>query len=337
MNRIRIAVIGTGSSAQVVHIPLWKKIDDVEVVAVCDINKAKANWVADRFTIPHAFHSEDELLKSGLAEAVDVCVPTNIHMRVAVDALSAGAHVLVEKPIARNYEEAKRMVDAAEQYERNLMVAMNLRFRSDAMALKKFAAEGELGDIFYAKGGWLRRKERRGERSWFTDRRIAGGGVFMDLGIQVLDLGLWLMGNPTAESVKAVTYNSVTGLSVEDAVGGLIRFSNNASLSIETSWGLFADKDVFYTNLFGTQGGALLNPLRIHKELHGNMVNVTPAREESPSNIYKRSCQNELVHFVDALQNGVPLESAGVESLERMRITDAIYESARSGAEVRLQ
>jgi predicted dehydrogenase len=337
MNRIRIAVIGTGSIAQVVHIPLWKRIEGAEVVAVCDINKAKARWVADRFKIPHVFHSEDALLKSGLAEAADICVPTNVHMRVAVDSLSAGLHVLVEKPIALNYDEAKQMVEAAERYDRHLMVAMNVRFRQDARTLKNFASGGELGDIFYAKMGWLRRKEKRGERTWFTDRRISGGGVLMDLGVQMLDLGLWLMGNPVAESVKAVTYNRVAGLDVEDAVGSFIQFTNGSACSMEASWSLYGEKDVFYANLFGTQGGALLNPLRIHKELHGSMVNVTPARENSLSNIYKRSYQNELMHFVDALQNGVKLESTGRESLERMRIVDAIYESAKTGTEVRLQ
>ncbi len=336
MNRIRIAVIGTGSIAQVVHIPLWKKIDGAEVVAVCDINKAKANWVADRFKIPHVFHSEDDLLKSGLVDAADICVPTNIHMRVAVDSLSAGLHVMVEKPIARNHQEARRMVEAAQRYDRHLMVAMNVRFRQDARTLKNFATSGELGEVFYAKAGWLRRKEKRGEKTWFTDRRISGGGVLMDLGVQMIDLGLWLMGNPKAESVKAVTYNRVAGLEVEDAVGSFIQFTNGAAFSIEASWSLFGEKDVFYTNLFGTQGGALLNPLRIHKELHGSMVNVTPAVKESPSNLYKRSYQNELEHFIQVLQQGIPLESPGTESLERMRIIDAVYQSAESGKEVRL-
>lgn len=333
---IPIGVIGTGSIAQVAHIPLWKRIEGAEVVAVCDINRAKAQWVADRFKIPHAFDSDQELLSSGLVEAVDICVPTNHHMDVAVAALSAGLHVLVEKPMARNSDEARRMVEAAEQAGCQLMVAMNVRFRRDAMILKNFTAGGELGEIFFAKAGWLRRKPKRGERSWFTDRRIAGGGVLMDLGVQMLDLAMWLMGNPVPKSVKALTYNRVANLEVEDAVSALIEFANGSALSLEASWSLFGEKDVFYTNLFGTQGGALLNPLRIHKELHGSMVNVTPAREDAATNLYKRSYQNELTSFVDGLRRGQPLEPSGRESLERMLIIDAIYESSKSGSEVRL-
>lgn len=334
--KIRIAVVGTGAIAQVIHIPQWKRMEQVELIAVCDVVKAKAAWIAEKYRVPHTFGDIDEVLKLEELDAVDICTPTASHTSLAIAALSARKHVLVEKPMARNYEESRAMVAAAREYNRKLMVGMNVRFRQDARILHRSLRGGELGEIFYAKTGWLRRREKMVGRNWFVHKDISGGGVMMDLGVQMLDLGLWLMGNPDAASVQASTYNKVTGFDVEDSVAALLRLNNGATLGVEASWTLFAERDSFYTTLFGTHGGALLQPLRIHKEVQGRIVNVTPTKTIQPGNLYKRSYQDELHHFVEALTSGSRLSSSGEEILERMRIVDAIYESAQSGREVKL-
>ncbi|NIR48687.1 Gfo/Idh/MocA family oxidoreductase [candidate division KSB1 bacterium] len=334
--KVKIGVVGTGAIAQTSHIPIWKKLKHAEIVAVCDVNKNKAQWVAEKFGIRHFFDDPDDLLKIDEIQAVDVCTPTQSHPAVAMSALASGKHVLVEKPMARNFEESQRMVEAAKEDNKLLMVAMNVRFRQDAIVLKSFIKNGELGEIFYAKTGWLQRKERLARQTWFSEAEIAGGGVFMDLGIQMLDVGLWLMGNHKAESVKATTYNKIAQLQVEDSAAAFVKLTNGATLTMEVSWTLLSERDFFYTNLFGTQGGALLNPLRIHKELHGNLVNVTPDREESPTNLYKKSYETEIRHFVECLRGEGELSCSGEEALERMRIIDAVYESAKTGREVTL-
>jgi len=333
---IKVGIIGTGAIAQVSHLPAWKRNEDAEIVALCDINKNKVQFVAEKYGVAHVFHDPEELLRLPELDAVDICTPTHTHMELAIAALSADKHVLVEKPMARNYQESERMVKEAERRGKHLMVAMNVRFRRDAHILQSFTAKGELGEIFYAKTGWLRRKERVVPRSWAVEKEMAGGGVFMDLGIQMLDVGLWLMGNPSPQSVKANIYNRVTQLPVEDSAAVFISLSNGATLTVEVSWTLLSDKDFFYTNLFGTHGAALLNPLRIHKELHGNLVNVTPARSETPANLYKKSYANEIEHFVCCLRGEATLISSGAENLSRMRIVDAVYESAQTGREVQL-
>lgn len=332
--KTRIGVIGAGAIAQVTHIPIWNKLEDVEIIAVCDKNKNKAQWVAEKYDIRHAVTDAEQLLEIEEIQAVDICTPTHSHVELCTAALSSGKHVLVEKPMARNYEEAKEMADCANEYGMKLMVGMNVRFRQDAIVLKKFTQNGEIGKIFYAKTGWLRRRESLVHRTWFADKEISGGGVFMDLGIQMLDVGLWLMGNGRAESVMASTYNTISTLPVEDSAAVFVRLDNGATLTIEVSWTLLMDRDFFYTNLFGDHGGALLNPLRIHKELHGNLVNVTPAKEETPQNLYKKSYENELRYFIDSLRDETVLVTSPEENLERMRIVDAVYESAKSGREV---
>jgi predicted dehydrogenase len=336
MEKVRVAIIGAGGIAQVAHIPVWKKLENVELVAVCDTVKTRAKAVAEKYKIPQHFTRDEDLLKRDDVDAVDICVPTNMHERLTIDALSAGKHVLVEKPMSRTVEEGEKMVRAARQHKRSLMVAMNVRFRYDAANLKSFIDGGELGEVFYAKAGWLRRQKKWTEHAWLFQKKISGGGVLMDLGVQMLDMALWLLGNVKAKSVKAHLYSHVAKLDVEDTAVALVHFENGVTLNLEVSWTFLREEDLFYANLLGTRGDAQLNPLRVTKELHGNLVNLTPSKSETPTNLYKNSYENELRHFIACLRDGAPMLSAGDESLERMRLIAAMYESANRGKEVAL-
>jgi len=159
--------------------------------------------------------------------------------------------------------------------------------------------------------------------------------VLMDLGVQMLDLSLWLLGNPKVVSVTATKYVTDPRKDVEDTVAAFLILEGGASLSLEVSWALLLEKNFPYLNLFGTDGAALLNPFRIHKELNGNLLNVTPALE-STKNIYKQSYEQELDHFIRCLTQGErPLASAE-EGRDLMQVIDAIYQSAEARREVRL-
>src|SRR3990172_5846593 len=221
--KLKIGVIGVGKIAQVTHIPIWNKLENVEILAVCDKNKSKAKWLADKYNIKHVFDNAEALYKIEEISAVDICTPTQSHMDLSIAALSSGKHVLIEKPIARNFTESEKMVQCAKDNNKMLIVTINVRFRQDAMILKTFTQNGELGDIFYAKAGWLRRRESLVHKHWFAEKEIAGGGVFMDLGIQMLDVSLWLMGDLKAERVTASLYNNISGISVEDSAAVFIR------------------------------------------------------------------------------------------------------------------
>ncbi len=336
MKNIRLAIIGAGSIAQVAHIPNWKNIPGVELVAVCDTHKARARGVAEKYGIPHFFTDDESVLKMDDIDAVDICAPTNMHKTLAINALSAGKHVLVEKPMSRTVEEAEQMVRAAKQHKRKLMVAMNVRFWRDVVNLRQFIENGELGEIFYAKCGWLRRQEKWTERAWLFDKKYSGGGVLMDLGIQILDMTLWLFGNKKVKSVKAATYNHVAKLEVEDAAVGFIQLEDGSTIALEVGWTLLTPQDKLYADVYGTKGGAVLNPLRVIKAMKEGLVNITPQMDESPSYRYKLSYRDELRHFVQCLREDKPMLSSGAESLERMRVLEAMYQSAHLGKEVKL-
>lgn len=335
--KIKIGIVGAGHIAQVVHIPIWKTIADAEVVAVCDKIKAKARWVAEKLHIDRYYGDLDEMLKSDDIDAVDICTETASHKELAVAALSAGKHVLVEKPMARTYQEAKAMVDTARKYERHLMVAMNVRFRRDAITLKSFVDGNELGDIIYAKSGWVsRRNFSKITDRWLYNREISGGGVLMDLGIQMLDAASWLLGDLQPVSVKAVTFHRVPNLSVEDSAICMLQYESGTVLSLEVSWTIMTEKDLLYVNLYGTEGTALINPLRVYKSIRGKMVNITPSTDEGANIRYRRSYKNELRHFVACLNKNIPMQADAAEVAERLRILEALYRSAEAGKEITL-
>jgi predicted dehydrogenase len=333
-NHLNVGVVGLGWIAQVIHLPILEKLPDATVVAVCDIDKARARYVSEKHGIKRVYTDIHEMLKQDDIQAVHVCTTTDTHADVAISSLEGGKDVLVEKPLARTYTEAARIVEAANRSGKKLMVGMNNRFRPDAMILRSFIEAGELGDIFYTKGGWLAKGGR--DRSWKMRKEIAGGGVFIDMGIVILDLSLWMMGYPHVEKVTAKTYYHETE-NVEDSAVAMLGMENETTITIEVSWSLNIEDDFFYCNVFGKNGSARLNPLRLNKQMHGSLVNMTPAKLEKPQSLFKRSYENEIRHFVGAARGLHPIISTGEEALQRMRIVAAIYESARSGKQVMIK
>ncbi|HYM19600.1 MAG TPA: Gfo/Idh/MocA family oxidoreductase [Candidatus Kapabacteria bacterium] len=336
MDTIKLALVGAGNVGQVVHLPILKRMPDVEVVAVVDPDERKAKAVAARFGIHSTFKTIDALLGSGLGSeinAVDVCTPTDQHSVPAIASLESGKDVLVEKPIARTAKEAKAIADVADKYGRKLMVGMNNRFRPDTMILKSFIENKELGPIYYIKSGWL--KQQSSVATWQQQKEKAGGGVFIDLGIVMLDMALWLMNYPEVTTVSATTYYQFTK-KVEDSAAVFIRLADGVTLTIETSWTFHREGDFFYCNVFGKQGSAFINPLRVFKQVAGNLVNLTPAKTESQVALYKKSYENELRHFINACRGIVTLTSTGEESVKRMKVVEAIYQSATKQKEIAL-
>ncbi len=335
MQKARIAVVGLGTVGQTVHLPILSKIPEAEIVAVCDLESSKAEFVAKKYEIPRYYADLNEMLKHEDAlDGVDICTSTFAHLDASLAALESKRHILVEKPLARTYEEASKIVSTAKRHQRKVMVGMNNHFRPDAMILKSMIQGGELGKIFYAKAGWLRKLMTKSP--WLTRKEKSGGGVVLDLGIVMLDLAFWLMGFPESKEVIAANYSHNTK-GVEDSSIVFIKMKDGSTLTIESSWSFESATDFFYCDCYGTDGGGSLNPFRIVKRMHGNQVNVTPVSHETPQTLYWKSYDNELRHWVGALRGLHPVVSTGDEALQRMKIVDAIYQSAKKGKSVVLK
>lgn len=331
MSKTQLAIVGLGGIAQVNHIPILSKMNDVEIAAVCDLEYSKAKTIASKYGIKKCYKDFDKMLEENPeVAAVIITAQTDAHKELAIKSFAAGKDVLVEKPIARNYAEAEDIVEAAKKYKKKLMIGMNNRFRTDAMLMKTFVKGKEIGEPFYVKTGWT--KTQSSDQKWFLEREKAGGGVFLDNGIVMLDLGMWMLGFPEPMSVSAVNYNHNTK-NVEDSSIVFVKFKNGSTLTIETSWSLQREGELFYCNVFGKTGSSAINPLRIYKRMADKLYDITP-KVVMPPNQFKKSYELELQHFIKVINNEADIISNGDEALTRMRIVDAIYKSAQLGKEV---
>jgi predicted dehydrogenase len=331
---VRIGIIGAGAVAQVCHIPAYRRLASVRLAAVCDSDLGKARRVAKRFGIPVAVEDAGELVSRDDVDAVDICTPNHLHAPIALAALRAGKHVLCEKPFTTSLKEAESVVRAGDEAERVVMCAFNNRFRHDSQVLRRFIDKGELGKVDFVRVGWMKRRMDRRQRSWVDRKPLAGGGVLMDIGQQILDLALWLLGGPKVETVTASI--AATGRrDVEDSVAAFLRLSGGTTVTAVASWSFLTEQDVNFVEVFGTDGSAFLSPLRILKEMHGERTNVTPSLE-APRSLYRQSYEIEMDHFVRCVRDGLVPMSPGRDGAYVMRIVGAIYQSASSGREVRL-
>jgi len=331
-DKVRVALLGLGSIAQVVHLPILSQLKYAELTGVCDVDRSKARAIAARFKIPTVFQSDAEAFASPDVDAVVICTPSHLHESQAVAALQAGKHTLVEKPLALTPEGASSVIAAAEAAGCVLQVAMNNRFRPDSQALKPFLTGGELGGIFLARGAWLNRKVRSPRPTWRHRLATAGGGAFMDVGVQILDLALWLLQFPKVSSVYA-HMNRPQDMEVEDSATVVLRLGDGGAVSVSVSWSLVADRDFHNLRLLGTRGSGTIAPLSVFKELDTGLIDVTPQLPAHRENLYTMSYRNELQYFLESVRSPVPPPRPR-EQVELMRLVSLAYRSSEERREV---
>ncbi len=334
MERLKVAVVGVGSIAQVVHLPVLQKIDDVDVVAICDVDEAKVVPIMEKFNIPKWYGQVDRLFKEEDLDAVHICTPNHYHYPMAYLALKNKVHVFVEKPIAIKASDGEKLRNMATQNNLEILVGMQNRFRDDVQVLKEFIEKEELGDIFYIKSGWLKQWSRKPLKGWQIQKDISGGGVLSDLGSQLIDLALFLTGMPKIKSVRLFDYSIYPDVSVEDSALAVIELQSGSSITIEVSWRMHLEKDMIYTHVFGNKGAAYLNPLRINKEMHGNLVNVTPFASDNTAARFTKAYEREIRHFYRVIRGQDQNQSPAEDGVRIARIIEALYKSARTGTEV---
>ena len=332
MEKIKVAIAGLGGITQIMHLPILEKAKDAEIVAICDKEFNKVKNLLRKKNLAKGYRDVDTMLSENPEiDAVIIATRTDNHTETAIKCLEAGKHVFVEKPIAINAAEAKKIVNVAEKSGKHLMVGMNNRFRTDSMLQRNFVKGKELGEIFYVKTGWL--KQQSSDQKWFTEMDKAGGGVVMDNGIVMLDLGMWMLGFPEVKSVSSVNYkhNSKT---VEDSNFTFVKFKNGACLTIEVSWSFLRSGEFFYCNVFGTNGSATINPLRISKMVNQQVFDITPKNIKVAPASYRSSFETELNYFIGAVKGTHQPISTGKEALAVMEVIDAVYKSAKAGKEI---
>lgn len=332
-NTIQVAVLGTGAIAQVAHLPILSRMRGVELAAVFDSDRAKARAIAERLGVSRVSRSAEELWSDPEIDAVIVCTPSHLHEEQVLEGISSGKHVFCEKPLALTAEGARRILET-EGADSRLVVGMNQRFRPDAVALKSFVAGSELGELFYLRAGWLNRQMGRRSRSWRQQKTRAGGGALMDLGLQMLDLCLWMLDYPVPERIVAQLHGR-SG-EVEDSAVLLLHLEGGRVINLEVTWALIAERERQYVHIFGDSGSASLGPLKVYKEMDSGLLDVTPQLMPGRENQFTASYRLELAHFLDVVRGEEPAQPP-TEQVALMRVIEAAYRSAEEGREVSLR
>lgn len=349
MEKIKVGIIGTGSISHL-HMAGYLALKNVEVVACCDVNEKRAFDFAKKYNVGRVFTDYNEILKMEDLDAVSICTWNNGHAPITIAAIKANKHVLCEKPPAMNVYEAFEMEKAAKESDKLLMIGFVRRFGKNTKIIQDFISKGTLGDIYYAKTSCVRRCGNPG--GWFSDKKRSGGGPLIDLGVHMIDLARYLLGKPHAVTVNGSTFSNIGPRNnvkmvdryrpadvddfcdVEDIAIAMIRFDNGTVLNVETSFSQHIKEEKLTLELYGTKGGAVIEPeMEIFTEDNDYLVDLKPRFTED-EDIFEANFKAETAHFIDCIANGTKCINPVEDGVELMKILDAIYLSAETGHEI---
>ncbi|MDR0933318.1 MAG: Gfo/Idh/MocA family oxidoreductase [Victivallales bacterium] len=353
MKKLKAGVIGLGMGYN--HLAGYMKHPDVEVVAVADRIESKREKVKKEFSLPKVYAEGIDLIKNEKLDILSVAVPNNQHRDLTIAGLEAGANVLCEKPMAMNTAEAQEMLERAKKLGLKLGIDFSYRFAPQSLAMKELVDSGALGEIYYGRSVWLRRRgvpglasgfnTQGGNGSWFFNKCESGGGPLIDLGVHRLDLALWLMGYPEPAWVMGSTYCALAGklaakcdlkYTVEDLACAMIKFKNGATLELDAAWAAnIKENEQMSTRLLGDKGGLYqynLNEgytydIEYYQEIGGKQFD---SKLHSSHDV-----RDAFWLFADAVRDNTPFLVQPEEGVTVMRLLDAIYESARSGSPIK--
>jgi predicted dehydrogenase len=352
LSTVRFGLVGAGAIAHHAADAILRHAD-ARLVAVQDLHLERLKTLQKKHSLEFAHEKVEELLANNSVDAVYIAVPNKFHIPLAIQALEAGKHVILEKPFAMNAVEAEKAINIAKKAGLVLNVGMNQRFTGDSQKIKQLVEDGVFGEIYHAKAYWRRRTGIPKLGTWFGSKEVAGGGSLYDIGVHMLDLCLYTIDNFEPVSVVGATYTKFgnrglgeggwglsdkapeTVFDVDDFASAFIRFKNGATVTLDTTWACHQQSaNVENVEIFGTEAGATLRPARLFR-----------AGAASPSNYevldeikvpLKHAHSDRFHNFINHLLGKEELVTSTHQALVVQKILDAIAESNKTGKEVRL-
>lgn len=353
MGDVRVGVIGVGGHGRGRHLIPLTRTPGAKVVAACDTNTWTLDNVCREFHIAGYTDYREMIEREGL-DAVSIATPSGLHHRIAVDCLRRGVHALVDKPLGANLQEVTEVVEAAKSANRVLMVGFWSRFSPALRYGIELREAGQLGEPYYAYGYLVRRRGIPGKPT-FIDKELSGGrGVLLDIGCYMLDNLLALTGFDKPVSACGATYTKFgrdpeeikfnwgswdpTRFELEDFAAGFVRFDSGLTMVIETAWAANVSHrgEVGRLRVLGAKGGLeaegheALTDIGFHSRTSSFLTDTKPLlpNADLPLEMTKA--------FIKSIQEGVEPPVTGWQSIILHAIMDAIYESASTGKEVRI-
>lgn len=355
-DKLRIGIIGSGGIAGA-HARAYLKMPDVEIVAVADVVPGRAQAFIDKFEMAsaNAYQDHSELLREDL-DGVSICTPNVAHHQTSVDALNAGKHVLVEKPMSVTLDQAIDMVEASKRANKLLSIGFQPRYDPNMKTLKDIVQSGLLGQVYYVQLGGGRRRGMPG--GTFIRKDLAGAGALADIGCYSLDLALNTLGYPKPLTVSAFTSNhfgtnptyhpEADKFEVEDFGGAMIRLEGGIVLNFTISWAMHMDT-LGATMFLGTDAGLKITPagsgpwsgvwdgsigsMTVYHDIMGNHTeSPIPIRSHNVDVFYEK-----VRDFATAVIEGRPAPIPGEQIVRNQAIIDGIIRSSELGREVNIE
>jgi predicted dehydrogenase len=340
---MKAAVIGCGAQGRGGHVGNYARMDDVELLAVCDVNRERAQTVAEEFNVPHVYSNYREMLDNHNFDLVSVCTPHALHKDQTVDAFDAGANVICEKALAVSSAEAEEMIAACKRNGKKMSMGLQNRGRAEGRALKQFITEGGLGKIYYTRVVSGHVMSIPGY-SVFHNKALSGGGVLYSTAVHTLDLANFIIGDPTPVAAMGTMYQKVRQMKnppiswkgtledfeTEDFAAGYIRFSDGSGLSLESNWLTHPWKQRPSIEILGDYGAAEI-PLKIYLDEGAEVFDRTPEVVEPQNPFFE-----VLRDFVEAVRDDRTPIVTFSEMLHVQQMMEGIYRSAETGAGVRI-
>jgi UDP-N-acetylglucosamine 3-dehydrogenase len=340
---VRLAISGAGAITERAHIPAFLALPEIEIVAIQSRTVEKAQRLAESLLSgakPRIYRDYDEMLSNEHPDAVGIFTPNALHCEFTLKAIAAGAHVLVEKPMAPTAAEARRMTAAAKQAGRVLMVAMQRRYGGLERPIRRALDAGAIGTANFIRA----RLSHGGPhlwapgQNWFFDRAESGGGAMLDLGVHIADLALWYMGEIDSVSGQVATLGKA--IEVEDNGAMVVKFRSGALGVLEASW--TSRPPLSAIEIYGSEGRIMAGYPRLDIAVVRADGSPVPGfdRDEilGTFDVRDRLAPSlELARVFTAAIAGKEAPSPdGEDGLRAIEAVEACYRSSRSGAAVKL-
>jgi predicted dehydrogenase len=342
--QVRVGIIGGGWPGGQ-HVKGYLSAGGFKVVAIADLIPSRREKLLGEVPTARQYADANELLADQEVDAVSVCLPNFLHAPITIAALKAGKHVICEKPPALNAKQAKQIAAAAAKAGKVVLYSVQRRFGGAEQSARQAIEKGYAGEVYHARSSWMRTRGIPIGTGWFIDKSKAGGGALIDIGVHLLDLAWFLLGQPKPTSAFGLTHSRFAHtlgegkkIDVDDAAFAMIRFEGGKSLEVAASWAI---------NQAPQQQGTIC---RVYGEKAAIEVytpegavlyrNFDPKGDAKPHPLKPPKVVSHMAlmrHFRECILGKAKPIIGPKEGVMLMQMLDAIYKSSETGKSVEIK
>jgi predicted dehydrogenase len=342
---IRLAIVGCGRVTETLHLPSLQQVAGVEVVALSDVSAERLNKLADRFHIKERHVSYQPVLENASVDAVAVCVPAHSHVQVALDVVSAGKHLFIEKPLALRLDDADLLIDRVKNSRLKAMVGFNLRRHRLIQQARQILQKSDFGKLQMIRSVLSGYHEDVPE---WRKRRESGGGVLFEQAVHHFDLWRYLLGSEI-EEVSAISrsakWDDETATVTARLTNGMLAssaFSQVAKACNEVE--IYGDERWLRVDCYRFDGLEHASSMSQPGSVKSRLKSIGTTLRALPRGIlglrydgdFFDSYRAEWRHFVDAIRNDTPIESTLEDGRSALQAALAAVKSLTTGTLVKV-